>query len=276
MEIAKRLEKFIASTYESGTILDESGVEHSISPDSVSPRRGGFLHDLIRSERALATLEIGMAWGLSTLAMVQALVENGAGPRSHVVLDPHQTSIYGGAALRALRETGAEEFVEFHQEPSISMLPRLLEQKRKFKLVFIDGRHVFDGVFLDFIYADQLVRRNDVIVFDDTFADPIHLTCRFAETNFEYSPVADVFSEDAPRDRPPEWRPAMRAIRKPAIIPVARSKGFSFEPFFIDPEQEPEINSAPEPPPSMEPEAGMEADAAAGPSAELKPELERK
>ena len=259
-QIAASLEKFIASTYETGMIRDERGVEHSIHPDSVSLRRGAFLHDLIRSERASVTLEIGMAWGLSTLAMVQALVENGARRRSHVVLDPHQKSLYGGAALRALRETGAAKFVEFHEENSMTMLPRLVERNRSFDIVFVDGRHVFDGVFLDFIYADWLVRPGGVIVLDDTFADPIHLTCRFAETNFEYVPVADVFAEDAPRDRNAYWRPAMRALRKPTVTPAARSHGFNFVPFFIDPEPEAEMNSGPETPPSDESETAAPAD----------------
>lgn len=268
VEIAAELGKFIASTYESGVILDESGAAHSISPDSVSARRAGFLHDLIRSERAFVTLEVGMAWGLSTLAMVQALVENGAGPGSHVVLDPHQESIYGDAALRALRETGAADFVEFHAQKSMILLPKLVEQDRSFDIIFIDGRHVFDGVFLDFVYADYLLRPGGVVVLDDTFADPIHLTCRYAETNFEYLPVADVFAEDAPRDRNAYWRPAMRALRKPMVTPKAQSEGFNFVPFYVDPEPEPEINSGPEPPPSAESGAGVEL------IAEPKPESE--
>jgi hypothetical protein len=70
-----------------------------------------------------------------------------------------------------------------------------------------------------------------VVVFDDTFADAVHLTCRFAETNYGYSAVADHHSGGAGEGCPKEgWRATMRALRKP-VESTGRGT-FHFVPFF--------------------------------------------
>ena len=47
-----------------------------------------------------------MAWGMSTLHIIEALLANGAADGAHVVIDPMQTSLFHNAARRTLREIG--------------------------------------------------------------------------------------------------------------------------------------------------------------------------
>jgi predicted O-methyltransferase YrrM len=188
---APRIHDRIAQIYRSGVVHGVDDAPHSIMPASVTPERGRFLADLCRAENARATLEIGMAWGLSTLFILEALAENGALPRAHVVADPFQSSRWHGAALRSVREAGAAELVEFHEEPSEILLPRMASERRLFDFAFIDGNHRFDAVFVDMVFVSRLLKPGGLMVLDDAWFDPVYLACRFAETNLSYAPVAE-------------------------------------------------------------------------------------
>ena len=65
----------IEQVYAQQSVLGEDGASHSVLPIAVTPERGAFIADLCRAERPSATLEIGMAWGLSTLHILAALAE---------------------------------------------------------------------------------------------------------------------------------------------------------------------------------------------------------
>jgi predicted O-methyltransferase YrrM len=229
-ELARRIREWIERAYRSKSVAGEDGAAYSIMPAALPPERGRFLLEVCRAQRPVATLEVGMAWGLSTLHILQALAENGVAPR-HVLMDPFQYGAYHNAALRALRELGLEGGVEFYPEPSSLVLPRLVSTGRRFDLAFIDGDHSFDAVFLDLVYADQLLKPGGVVVFDDISWDGVFLTCRYAQTNYGYETVAELAG---PRreSTPAGGRPLMLACRKP-VEPVRRDHT-RFVPFFED------------------------------------------
>ena len=230
----RRIHACIEEIYRSSTVIGEDDASYRVFPASVTPERGAFLRDLCQAEHATSSLEIGMAWGLSTLFILEALAENGAGPGAHVVIDPFQTSRWHGAARRSVRAVGADAMIEFHEERSELTLPRLVTAKRQFDFAFIDGNHRFDGAIVDLIFVDRLLKPGGLVVFDDVWFDPVYLVCRFAETNLGYTLVA--------RHPPRSSRHAatsahqldsgtqMSAYRKPAREP---ERGFfHFVPFF--------------------------------------------
>lgn len=227
------LEKFIEELYARGVIQGEDGMEFKILPMSLAPDRGAFLRDVCRAERPRSTLEIGLAYGLSTLFIVQALLENGGPSCAHTVMDPFQTSTFHDAGRRLIKKTGIERLVDFHQDHSEYVLPRLLREGRRFDFAFIDGDHRFDHVFVDLFYINQLLKPSGVLVLDDCFSDSVHFACRFIQTNYAYSVVAQhPASGSALNDQtaPADWRPMMRAMRKPAA--EQPSGKFHFVPFF--------------------------------------------
>ncbi len=171
-----------------------------------------------------------MAWGVSTLHILQALMENGVAQPRHVLMDPFQGSSFHNAALRTLAELGLEDCVEFHAQPSSLVLPRMVGEGRQFDLAFIDGDHRFDAVFVDFFYIDQLLKPGGVAIFDDTSWDGVYLACRFAQTNYGYETIADLAASGGSGSAP--GRPLMRACRKP-LTPVEREQTH-FVPFFED------------------------------------------
>jgi predicted O-methyltransferase YrrM len=163
---------------------------------------------------ARSVLEIGMAWGLSTLFLLRALIENDAPPKAHVVIDPFQTRDFHGAALTSIRRLGLDSMVEFHEEFSEIALPRMVSEKRQFDFIFVDGNHRFDGVFLDAVYSDRMLRPGGVIVFDDSWSNSVFLTCRYLESNYSYIAVGAYPPMRPARRRRRAYRGQMRAYRK--------------------------------------------------------------
>ena len=143
-----------------------------LSPVAIGPEEGAALHGWIRRSAAQRTLEAGLGWAVSTLFICEGLLDNGGG--SHVAADPFQLESlpghrtrYAGAGLRALEAAGVRELVEFHEEESQLVFPRLLAEGRRFDLAFLDGNHRFEGVFLDLVYAGRLLEEGGIVFADD-------------------------------------------------------------------------------------------------------------
>jgi predicted O-methyltransferase YrrM len=224
---SQRIRNRIEEIYQHGYVIGDDDVRYSIAPMSVAPWRGEFVRNLCLAERATSSVEVGMAWGLSTLHVIEALLTNGATGRAHVVIDPMQSSRFHNAARRSLRDNGVEAMVEFHEAPSDLVLPRLISEGRQFDFAFIDGDHRFEAAFLDVVLVDRLLRPGGVVAIDDTWSHPVYLACKFLEVYFHYTPVAeqlkpigDKFVGEAKHRRPHDPAfgaelPKMRAYRKP-------------------------------------------------------------
>lgn len=130
----------------------------------ISKAEGQFVYDFIANDTAIScTLEIGCAYGLSSLWICSAL--DGRTGASHTILDPFQQSDWKGIGLKNLTRAGFKSF-ELKQEFSEITLPNLVG-KQTFDLIFIDGLHTFDQVMVEAYYGLKLLRVGGVLIFDD-------------------------------------------------------------------------------------------------------------
>ena len=88
------LTEFLAEAYASGYVLDEAGVEVPLEPHSVTREQGEALTRLAVSERAERTVEVGLALGMSSLFLCQAVLERAG---RHVTIDPFQRESWRSA-----------------------------------------------------------------------------------------------------------------------------------------------------------------------------------
>jgi len=227
-ELHLEIREYLNRMFTEQTVEGDNG-PNRIFPDSLTPERGAVLSAVCRAIRPRATLEVGMAWGVSTLLILEALAESGVPAAPHVVMDPGQSALYHNAARLSLKRLGLENFVEFYEAPSDLVLPSLLASGRQFDFAFIDGDHHFDTAFNDFRFANQLLVPGGTILFDDTWCDGVYLVSRFAETNFGYKPVNIACPMPMFHGRAALW-----AVRKP-LEPVERgSWDAPIKPFFDD------------------------------------------
>ena len=145
---------------------------------------GQTLYQIVQETKASKTLETGFAYGLSTMFMCQALVDNGGG--SHTAIDPAETTEWKSIGLINVRKAGFQDMVRFYEACSHEILPKLLAEGEEFDFVFIDGFHVFDAVLLDFYYADKLIRPGAHIMLHDIWMPSVRKAVAFVLRNRRY------------------------------------------------------------------------------------------
>lgn len=151
--------------YTTGVVQTDAGETLNVFPVGVPPSLANTLYRVIRENNLQHTLEIGMAYGLSSLAICQALRDNGHG--RHTAIDPCQSTEWKSIGILNLRKANLADQVELYEQPAHLALPDLLQQGRTFDFVFIDGMHLFDYFLLDFFYALRLTAVGGFILVDD-------------------------------------------------------------------------------------------------------------
>ena len=151
--------------YKRGVVVGKSGKTHKLHSE-IEPKEGAFILDLVKNDSTiLKTLEIGCAYGLSSLHICAGLY--GRKQASHTILDPAQTTDWDSAGIINLQASGID-FFELLETKSEFALPKLLEKMEgKFDFVFVDGWHTFDHTLLDCFYATRLLKTGGYLVIDD-------------------------------------------------------------------------------------------------------------
>jgi predicted O-methyltransferase YrrM len=140
------------------------------------------LRHYIQAAKPRHTMEIGLAYGASAMAILATQAENG-GESSHTAIDPLQSSLWKKGAVRAITDAGLASRFELVEKPSSLALPGLVAEGEQFDLIYIDGLHVFEHTFVDFYYAATLATTDGVILFDDCRSPHVDKVIRFVRTN---------------------------------------------------------------------------------------------
>jgi predicted O-methyltransferase YrrM len=141
----------------------------------------------LERERPDQTLEIGLACGASCLLIAQYHRKNGAVGARHVAIDPFQDSVWDGVARLKLESSGLESMVSILTKPSSLALPELLSDRAQMGLIYVDGSHLFEDVFVDVYYSWKLLRDGGVLLMDDSSDSHVHKVVRFIRRNLGQS-----------------------------------------------------------------------------------------
>ena len=171
--------------FTTGLTTTPDGSKVSIS-DSVDPDEVEFLTQIVSELEPVVTLEVGLAMGISALAICEALPKTSSS--RHIVIDPYQNCQprWGGIGLHNLQRAGYERLVEFYELHSFRALPQIEASGWKIDFAFVDGWHTFDHVFVDFFYIDKILGVGGVVVFDDADWPSIRRVIRYIVTNLPY------------------------------------------------------------------------------------------
>ncbi|TVQ08385.1 MAG: class I SAM-dependent methyltransferase [Bacteroidetes bacterium] len=143
---------------------------------AIKPNEALFIHDFIKGHNIKKTLEIGFAYARSASHIIQATQSK------HIAIDPFQSN-YDNLGLKNIENLGFSEFLDFRNDFSHNVLPKLAAENHKFEFVFIDGDHKFDGIFIDFYYSDLLINKNGFLMFHDTWMRSTRLVTSYIKKN---------------------------------------------------------------------------------------------
>jgi predicted O-methyltransferase YrrM len=131
------------------------------------------------------TMEIGMAFGGSCLLLAAMHRQAGTGPnRQHTAIDPFQTSLWERLGIEAVERAGLSGYVRVREELSSQALPQMVADKQEFDLVYIDGSHLFEDVFVDAYYTLRVLSPNGIVLFDDCRTRHVKKVIEFIRRNW--------------------------------------------------------------------------------------------
>jgi len=162
--------------FQLGTIEINDRGERTKLNSHTSEGQGIFLQELYSFIKPQKSLEVGFAFGISTLFILEKCRELNAEEKSHIVIEPMS---WGEAAIYNIRKEGLEKYIDIRNDFSDVVLPRLFLNKERIQFAYVDTTKVFDIVLQDFYFIDKLLDVGGVIVFDDANTGGINVVMRF-------------------------------------------------------------------------------------------------
>lgn len=174
-------EALLSAAYAEMRVSDAQGTEHEVN-SQIPPAFAAALTRTVEREAPMVAVEVGMAFGFSSLAILAGLPEGG----ELISIDPFHDHYHRIGKTQVERSTraGAHRLIE---EPNFLALPRLLEQGLTIDFAYIDGMHTFDYVALDAFYLDKMLRVGGVLVFNDCGFRSIHKFLKYFGKHRHYA-----------------------------------------------------------------------------------------
>lgn len=141
------------------------------------------IRTLMEELRPARTLEIGLSFGGSALVFCAEHQRRHQPAAQHVAIDPFQTTHWDSCGLGAIERAGLSGFLDFRQRFSAIELPRMLDAGERFGLIYVDGSHLFEDVFLDAYFGSRLLEDGGIIAFDDSSDPNVRKVIYFLRSN---------------------------------------------------------------------------------------------
>lgn len=98
------------------------------------------------------TLQIGLHDGVLANTIIDGT------QKLHIVVDPKQ-ELFDFLGIKLLKSTGNWKLVDYRDDFSYAVLPKLLEGNVLPELIIIDGDLRFDYLMADFLYSDLILKK---------------------------------------------------------------------------------------------------------------------
>ncbi len=161
---------------ESKDIILRLKVPEEDSSVPVKNSEAEYIFNFIISKGIQRSLETGLAYAKSASHIIAAT------GKMHIAIDPFQND-YQRLGLRNIESLGLMDYLDFREDYSHNVLPELVREGKYYEFIFIDGDHKFDGVLVDFYYADLLLQEKGYILLHDTWMRSTRLLMQFIKTN---------------------------------------------------------------------------------------------
>ncbi len=177
----------LLSMYRGEPQLGADGQMHAIDRNTkISPSQGMWLYNLCLAAKPKSAIEIGMAYGYSTLYFLAAIAKNQVG--HHTAVDPFQKAPrWAGIGLAHAQSlaprNGLESAFLLIEDRSDHVATDLARSNSKFEIIFIDGNHRLDDVLVDFYLYAPLCALGGHIIFDDVRMPSIQTVVAFVRAN---------------------------------------------------------------------------------------------
>ena len=174
--------------FATGKAVDSNGTVQNVN-SGLSIEDALALHEIVTQSQAKEVLEAGMAFAVSSLAILSSPVMP-----TLTSIDPFQASIFIDVGMMSVEKAGYHGRHCVIKKPDYEALPNLLSQGKKFDFAFIDGWHTFDYTFIDWWYIDKMIEVGGIVGFDDCQMPSVEKVIAFVLSHRRYQVVDGVGS----------------------------------------------------------------------------------
>ncbi len=147
----------------------------------ISEPQGMWIYETCRRLKPKRSLEIGLAYGFSTIYILAAINQAGAG--HHTAVDPFQKDSWHGVGALQAKHLSMEPSFQMLEEFSVAALARFATQKDEFEFIYIDGNHRFDDVLVDFTLAAEVCPMGGNVILDDMWMPSVQTVVSWIRSN---------------------------------------------------------------------------------------------
>jgi predicted O-methyltransferase YrrM len=169
---------------ETRTSLNPAG-EHVRIISNISQSFAEALYDTVLKNRPAVALEVGMAFGFSSLSILTALRDVGQ-PGRLITIDPNQSTDWNSCGRTAVSRAGLADRHELIEDFDYAVLPRLLDSAVKIDFAYIDGWHTFDYTLIDWWYIDKMMPTGGIVAFNDCGFPAVEKVIQFVLSHRSY------------------------------------------------------------------------------------------
>ena len=131
----------------------------------ISARLAMILQTAVCSAAPAVAIEVGMACGVSTLAILDGLEQLGEGRL--ISIDPFQDTRWNRTGRHSVERAGLAHRHTTVPEFDYVALPRLVAEGLSVDFAYVDGWHTFDYTLLDLFYVDKMLTVGGVLGVND-------------------------------------------------------------------------------------------------------------
>lgn len=157
------MNQVLREIFKSSTVTGPQGEKLPLH-SSTSESQCKFLEAIIKQTKARIGVEIGLAYGISSLAICEAL-NHQENPQHHII-DPLQDD-WQNIGLLNLEKAGFLKNVKIYRDYSHAVLPKILASGLKADFAYADTTKVFDILMVDVFYLHKILRIGGILVLDD-------------------------------------------------------------------------------------------------------------
>ncbi len=209
------MSQVLEDIFTSGKVEDASGNVFDLHSHT-SLEQCYFIQNIIEEIDARRCLEVGLAYGVSSLAICE-VIRDKDGAIFHSI-DPQQ-DWWKDIGINNINRAGYADIFQFYREYSSVVLPKLAAENTTIDFAYVDTTKIFDVVLMDAIYLMKMLKIGGVLVLDDCGWPGINRVARYL------SKMPHVTVRCSFGDQGPSWKEV--AISKIANVLPRRESIFT-------------------------------------------------
>jgi predicted O-methyltransferase YrrM len=178
VEKASKLPRVLLEAFNTRKVITRDGRKLPLH-SNISQEEAERLYEIVTHLTPETSVEVGLATGISTIAILQALTDARCG--THHVIDPFQAQ-WEDVGLATVERAELGERFQFYRDFPENVIPKL----GPIQFAFIDASHLFDLTLLEFILADKKLVIGGVVGFHDVWMSATQRIVRFILRNRKY------------------------------------------------------------------------------------------